>query len=115
MELERRIFLKSVVPAALLIQMAGGGQGPPQSQKEPWPPVEPEEPPGEAPRIDNKQVLKHNQSEIQQDVERLFSLAQQLKNQVEKTNSADVLSLPLLQKAEEIEKLARKIRNLARG
>ncbi len=60
-------------------------------------------------------VLKHNQSQIQQDVERLFSLARQLKDQVEKTNSADVLSLPLLQKAEEIEKLARRIRNLARG
>ncbi len=95
--------------------ISGGTSSPQVPQQQPRPPIEPGEPPEETPKIDNKMVLKHNQSQIQQDVERFFSLARQLKDQVEKTNSADVLSLPLLQKAEEIEKLARRIRNLARG
>ncbi len=60
-------------------------------------------------------ILKANQKDIKRDVERLAELAQELKQEVEKTDSSEVLSLPLLRKAEEIEKLAKHIKSLARG
>ena len=44
-----------------------------------------------------------------------MELAEDLKKEVDKTDSADVLSLQMVKKAEEIEKLARQIKNLARG
>ena len=60
-------------------------------------------------------ILKENQKNIKKNVERLFELAEELKKEVEKTDAADVLSLQMVRKAEEIEKLARQIKNLARG
>jgi peptidoglycan hydrolase CwlO-like protein len=60
-------------------------------------------------------LLKENQKNIKRDVDRLAELAEELKQEVDKTDSADVLSILLLKKAEEIEKLAKAIRNRARG
>lgn len=60
-------------------------------------------------------LLKENQKNIKRDVERLADLAQELKQEVGKTDSADVLSLALVRKAEEIERLAKAIKNRARG
>jgi hypothetical protein len=54
--------------------------------------------------------LEENQKAIKKDVDRLFDLATQLKTEVEKADSTGVLSLPLVKKAEEIEKLARQIK-----
>src|SRR5438045_2208974 len=48
-------------------------------------------------------------------IEKLFQLASELKVEVEKTDSVQVLSVPLLKKAEEIEKLAKSIRSRAIG
>jgi hypothetical protein len=64
---------------------------------------------------DPKQILKQNQDQIHDDVEKLYTLASELKDQVEKTDSANVLSLSMVGKAEQVEKLARQIKNLARG
>ncbi|HEV2387375.1 MAG TPA: hypothetical protein VGS20_08980 [Candidatus Acidoferrales bacterium] len=60
-------------------------------------------------------ILQHNQQEIQKDVTRLFGLADELRKQVSRTDSSKVLSLDLIHTAEEIEKLAKQIRNLARA
>ncbi|MFY9584828.1 MAG: hypothetical protein WAR21_10100 [Candidatus Acidiferrales bacterium] len=60
-------------------------------------------------------MLKMNQKDIKRDVQRLFELAEELKKEVDKTNSAEVLSVSLVRKTEEIEKLAKHIRSLARG
>ncbi len=60
-------------------------------------------------------LLKANQKDIRKDVQRLAELAEELKAEVEKTDSAEILSLPLVRKAEEIEKLAKHIKTLARG
>ncbi len=57
--------------------------------------------------------MKHNQQQIQDDVKKLYALAGDLKDQVEKTDSVNVPSLPLVKKAEEIEDLAKQIRSLA--
>jgi len=59
--------------------------------------------------------LEENQKDIKRDIEKLFDLASQLKEQVEKTDATAVLSLAMLKKAEEIEKLARQIKEHAKG
>jgi len=62
-----------------------------------------------------KAILEDNQKDIKKNIEKLFDLASQLKDQVEKTDSTTVLSLALVKKAEEIEKLARQIKERAKG
>jgi hypothetical protein len=69
----------------------------------------------EEPKIDSKALLEANQKDIKKNVERLFHLASELKAEVEKTDSVQVLSVPMLKKAEEIEKLAKSIRSRAIG
>ena len=62
-----------------------------------------------------KTVLEENEKDIKTKVEKLFQLASELKEEVEKTDSAKVLSLAMLKKAEEIEKLAKDIKTRAKG
>ena len=78
----------------------------PQQQKE-------EEP--HPPKIDPKLILEANQKEIKKNVEKLYDLASELKAEVEKTDSVQVLSLAMVRKTEEIEKLAKEIRSRAKG
>jgi hypothetical protein len=126
MDPNRRIFLASIGPAALATPLGSlllrsdvqqqRGPAPPPPATPPSMPPSPSDPfHVDAPKIDPKAVLSHNKLEIQEDTEKLFTLASALKEQVGKTDSATVLSLPLVQKAEEIEKLAKQIKNLARG
>jgi len=68
-----------------------------------------------AAKPDPKQILKQNKEQIHDDVEKLYALASELKDEVEKTDSANVLSLTMVGKAEQVEKLAKQIKNLARG
>jgi hypothetical protein len=67
------------------------------------------------PRIDPKQILEHNDSQIHDNVEKLYFLAAQLKAEVEKTDSQNVLSLAMVHKCEQIEKYAKQIKSLAKG
>lgn len=62
-----------------------------------------------------KALLDANEKDIKKNVERLYELASDLKTEVEKTDSRKVLSLALIKKAEEIEKLAKDIKTRARG
>ncbi len=62
-----------------------------------------------------KLILEANQKEIKKNVEKLYDLAAELKAEVEKTDSVQVLSLAMLRKTEEIEKLAKDIRSRAKG
>lgn len=110
----RRAFLFAVLPAALAAG-ALAAQQPIPPDRGPRPPRWPGEPDEDAAKLDPKRLLKQNQKDIQADVERLFKLAEELKDQVAKTDSSEVLSLPLIKKAEEIEKLAKQIKNLARS
>ncbi len=63
----------------------------------------------------SKAMLEERQKNIKKDVEKLYALAAQLKTEVEKTDSTTVLSLAMLKKADEIEKLARQIKDRAKG
>lgn len=60
-------------------------------------------------------MLEENQKDIKKKVDKLYDLASELKAEVDKTDSSKVLSLNLLRKAEEIEKLARDIKNRSKG
>jgi len=89
------------------------------SQAPSFPPKPPsaQEPEAENPGLPSpeKRMLDENNKNIRKKVERLYQLAAQLKEEVDKTDSAKVLSLSLLKKAEEIEKLAREIKNRSKG
>lgn len=118
MRQRRREFLQ----AALSVTLVAGGlesvARSPQSsqQKDPAIPPPPSRFPDEdIPRINPKAILKGNQKQIQDDVKRLYALATELKEQAEKTDATAMLSLPMVRKAEEIEKLARQIKNLAKN
>jgi hypothetical protein len=67
------------------------------------------------PAASSKAMLEQRQKNIKKDVEKLYDLAAQLKVEVEKTDSTTVLSLAMLKKAEEIEKLAKQIKDHAKG
>jgi len=70
------------------------------------------------PKLDSKQakmLLEQNQKDMKKNIERLFQLASELKDEVEKTDATTMLSIAMLRKTEEIEKLARSIRDRAKG
>jgi len=110
----RRKFLTTVIwagaPAVILTLLPGAqvrGQRPQNPQ--------PKEDDPNPPKLDPKLILEANQKEIKKNVEKLYDLASELKAEVEKTDSVQVLSVAMLRKTDEIEKLAREIRNRAKG
>jgi len=66
-------------------------------------------------RADPRVQLKEDQKILRRDVDRLLQMAKDLKDESDKTPEADVLSLSLVKKAEEIEKLARQIKERIRA
>jgi hypothetical protein len=62
-----------------------------------------------------KAQLEQRQKDIKKDIEKLFDLATQLKAEVEKTDATTTLSLAVVRRAEEVEKLARQIKDNAKG
>jgi hypothetical protein len=74
-------------------------------------------PPEENPKLpdSDKKILEENDKDVKKKVDRLYQLATELKEEVGKTDSTKVLSLDLIKKTEEIEKLARDIRNRSKG
>jgi hypothetical protein len=67
------------------------------------------------PGTDNKSADPQIQREIRGDVLKLYELASELKEQVEKTDAGSTLSLSVVKTAQQIEKLAKQIKNLSRG
>ncbi len=59
----------------------------------------------------SRKMLKASYEQLQKDVQRLSDLAAELKDQVTHTDDEDILSLSGVKKAEEIEKLAKKIQS----
>ena len=112
----RRTFLGGLLISGVATRFAGAqaqGQNPklPQDQKG-GQDTTPENP--LSPSAD-KRILEENQKDIKKKVEKLYDLASELKAEVDKTDSSKVLSLNLVRKAEEIEKLARDIKNRSKG
>jgi hypothetical protein len=114
MESRRKLltmFLVSGVPLAIVGYTTCAQET--QTKPSPRPVLKDEE--TEEPKIDPKVILEANQKDIKKNIERLFQLASELKAEVEKTDSVQVLSVAMLKKAEEIEKLAKGIRSRAIG
>ena len=130
----RRKLLQTVLPSALALaatsaiagtfaSQTGVPKGVPQAPTGSDPvgpsrskfPNIPDPPGPPAPKPDPRAILKQNQETIKRDVKRLAQLARELESELEKTDSTEVLSLQFVRKAEEIEKLAKNIKNLARG
>lgn len=112
----RRRFLTMFLASGVPLGVMGYGLRAQESQTKPppvRPPIKDEDP--EEPKIDSKAILEANQKDIKKNIERLYQLASELKADVEKTDSVQVLSVVMLKKAEEIEKLAKGIRSRAIG
>ena len=62
----------------------------------------------------DKRILETRDKELKKKVEQLYKLATALKEEVDKTDSSKVLSLELMRRAEEIERLAHDIKNRAK-
>jgi len=79
-----------------------------------------QEPPPEDParaKLEKEMAKKANQerqADLKRDTEKLLKLATELKEYVDKTNE-NVLSLNVLKKAEEIEKLAHSVKDKMKG
>jgi len=61
-----------------------------------------------------KKANEQRQAELKRDTEKLLKLSTELKEYVDKSNE-NVLSLDVVKKAEEIEKLARSVKTKMRG
>jgi hypothetical protein len=85
---------------------------PPQTQpgtQEPGPSMPPE-----VQKEMEKKANAQRQADLKRDTERLLKLSTELKDYVDKTNE-NVLSMEVIKKAEEIEKLAHSVRTKMRG
>jgi hypothetical protein len=95
-----------------------GTRPPPPPRPSPNAP-DPNFPPGlDGPKLspaDTKAIKKQNQIELKSDVEKLSAMVAELKTEVEKIDTDSTLSLPIVKKAQQIEKLAKQIKDLAKG
>ena len=123
MDTNKRNFLTAMIPVALGMPFAlffearllnAEMQQPTPPQGSGGPPIH-DPMSNDTPIAKPKDILKQNQRQIHDDVERLYKLATELKDEVEKTDATNTLSLPMIQKAEQIEKLAKQVKNLTRG
>jgi hypothetical protein len=64
---------------------------------------------------DSKTMDKQNQAEVKSSVEKLYVLVSELKEQVEKSDASAVLSVAVVKKSQQIEKLAKHVKDLAKG
>lgn len=116
----RRDFIAAMAVTGAMrsvcISAVWGGQLPQATQ----PPRATQDKPDEPPDNPNtgsreKKLLEENEKDIKKKVEKLYELATELKAEVDKTDSSKVLSVAMLKKTEEIEKLAKDIRNRSKG
>jgi hypothetical protein len=116
----------TIIFAAAVILMSAGSSAP---QSHPtFPPVKPipspnapnpNYPPGlngpEQTGPDAKKMNRQNQAEIKADVEKLYDLIGELREQVQSSDANSTLSLSVVKKAQQIEKLAKQVKDRAKG
>jgi len=111
----RRQFLSNALSAGLPVAMLPLLSSAQSSRDQRPQPPGPKDEEAVPPKPDPKLILEANQKDIKKSVEKLFDLASELKDEVEKTNSVQVLSVNMLRRTEEIERLAKEIRTKAKG
>jgi hypothetical protein len=67
------------------------------------------------PRAAKRAQLARNEKEFREGVERLYQLTSELREVVQQMPTSAVLSVPMVKKAEEIERLAKQLKNKAKG
>jgi hypothetical protein len=116
----RRVFVLAMTGAAgFLAAEELLAQYPPT----PPPPPQPAETPNPAEMHSNPRAaaaarrarLQQNEKEFRNGVDRLYELTVELREEVQKTTTTEVLSLRMVKKTEEIEKLAKVLKNKAKG
>jgi hypothetical protein len=120
MDTQKRNFLGVLATAAMATTMAAlarvaFAQQQGMGRRVPSPSDTMPDPMAQPPAFDPKKIQEHNQKVIVQDIQKLYKLAGELKDEVEKTDSTTTLSLSMVQKAKEVEKLAKQIAGLAVG
>jgi len=112
----RRTFLRVMLFAGTVTGLSASRLlGQPQELPRKPQPVQLPPPDFPNPPSPEKRLPEEESVEIRKKVERLYQLSEELKAEVDKADSANVLSLNLLKKVEEIEKLAREIRKRSKG
>lgn len=112
--LSRKEFIgASISLAASATALWSAQQGEPGSQF-PKPPELPAPEPTRNPRRDQI-ILKANREAISKDVARMSELVGDLQKEFKQSDTTEILSLDVLRKSEEIEKLAKHVRDLVRG
>jgi hypothetical protein len=67
------------------------------------------------PQSAKRAALKQNEREFRAGVDRLYQLASELKQEVEKTGTTEVFSVHMYKRMEEIEKVAKLLKGRAKG
>jgi len=62
-----------------------------------------------------RRALQEKEREFRSGIERLYQLTGELRDEVQKTVTSDVLSIRMYKKTEEIEKLAKQLKSKAKG
>ena len=116
----RRCFVVALVAVAgcsagldpfLLAQRRGGFPDPPEPAEKTNPAAPAQ---SAASRQSAKYALQQNEREFRAGIERLFQLSSELREEVQKTPTSDVLSVRMYKKTEEIEKLAKQLKSKAK-
>jgi hypothetical protein len=125
---DRRVFLAGWIAVAgaplwLRGQSQQPGQSPPGRQQLPdpnnppipthtFPDDTPTSDPDAGPVVNPRAILQQDRKDLQHDAASLLQMAQDLKKQVDALDTTEVLSLDLVHKAENIEKLAHQMKTL---
>jgi hypothetical protein len=115
----RRVFLGASVMFAAASAFGGGrqaaqGLGQLGQAADPTRPQDPLGPPPPIPKPTPQAILKENQKEIRKNVERLTEAVADLRKALDDNDTKEVLSLDVVHKADEVEKLAKQVNELLR-
>ncbi len=120
----RRRFLMALMAAASCSAAAGDSVFGQQRKENPFPTPPPSsetQNPAEAGAANpdaqsaKRAALKQNEKEFRAEVDRLYQLAGELKGEVDKTVTTQVFSVKLYKKTAEIEKVAKLLKDRAKG
>jgi len=122
LESRRRLVMTCLGAAGVLASqpLIAALQSRPEPQPRPSPNApNPNFPPGfdgpQATGPDKKAIDRQNQKEIREDVTKLYGMVSDLKDQIDKTDASSTLSVSVVKKAQQIEKLAKQIKDRAKG
>lgn len=120
-ETRRDFFLATAMLSGLLAvpQAILGAQNPPTPPPKPQPgytpnPAEIHSNPAEAAAAKHAHLLEH-EKEFRDGVERLYQLTSGLREELQKTPTAEVFSLHIVKTTQEIEKLAKRLKSQAKS